>query len=144
MKRSPLAVNLLCLLLLAGLAYVVYMWFAMFYSPEFTALSNDTIKVIVGIFLAINLIGVLLLWVSSFRDTIYLILYYATRKKWQAYYHEMEEKELTINSKVLLIYCYYNVSYSFDIKVISIYNIVCVRRAITARGQNYFGKTIFR
>ena len=115
MKRSPLAVNLLCLLVLAGLAYVVYMWFAMFYSPAFTSLSNDTIKVIVGIFLAINLIGVLLLWVSSFRDTIYLILYYATRKKWQAYYHEMDEKELTISSKVLLIYCYYN---EFDAKAL--------------------------
>ena len=115
MKKSPVATVMLVTLTVACFAYLVILFLQLFGSADYIALNNATKQVIVAIALAINLVCLLFLWIPSFRDISYLILYAFNRKKFRAYYEQMSQKKLTIDSKVLVLYCYYN---EFDAKAL--------------------------
>lgn len=126
MKKSPLGLIIVSIMTLACLGYLVGLWFQIFYSPDFVALNHTVTKVFVAIALGINLICLLVLWIPSFRELVLLVLYAFRHKKWFAYFDEMSKKKLTINPKVVVIYCYYN---EFDARAL--------RKSIKQNYNNY-------
>lgn len=108
MKKSPAATISIIILTLLATAYVVFMWFKLFNSPEFAALDTAVARAFVAILLGINLIFLVTMWIPAFREVTWLVLYLFKRKELHLFYEEMNNKPLNTDSKVLVCYCYYN------------------------------------
>lgn len=107
-EKSPLVYYILIVLFALVTAYLTYFFIDYLLSAKFANLASTFAKVMVAILMFINLTTMFITWTAGFRDLIFFLIYCFNNKKYLKYYDYMDKLELTINPRVIVLFCYYN------------------------------------